>query len=121
MAKKRTFEENIEENNNDKMIVKILSLENGLRQYDDIDFIIWEVVNYCRRLMELPEVDYKDVWNYIDERFLEEMKRRGYTERQIEKEKEQRHAIFKELGDNYIEPLWLNPNLQEEEGEEEDV
>ena len=39
MAKKRTFEENIEENNNDKMIVKILSLENGLRQYDDIDFI----------------------------------------------------------------------------------
>lgn len=89
--------------------------------YDDIDFIIWEVVNYCRRLMELPEVDYKDVWNYIDERFLEEMKRRGYTERQIEKEKEQRHAIFKELGDNYIEPLWLNPNLQEEEGEEEDV
>ena len=39
MAKKRTFEENIEENNNDKMIVKILSLENGLRQYDYIDFI----------------------------------------------------------------------------------
>ena len=89
--------------------------------YDDIDFIIWEVVNYCRRLMELPEVEYKDVWNYIDERFLEEMKRRGYTERQIEKEKEERHAVFKELGDNYIEPLWLNPNLKEEEGEEEDV
>lgn len=39
MAKNKTFEENIEENNNDKMIVKILSLENGLRQYDDIDFI----------------------------------------------------------------------------------
>lgn len=89
--------------------------------YDDIDFIIWEVVNYCRRLMELPEVDYKDVWNYIDERFLEEMKRRGYTTKQIEKEKEQRNAVFKELGDNYIEPLWLNPNLKEEEGEEEDV
>ena len=89
--------------------------------YDDIDFIIWEVVNYCRRLMELPEVDYQDVWEYIDERFLEEMKRRGYTERQIQKEKEERHAIFKDLGDNYIEPLWLNPNLKEEEGDEEDV
>ena len=89
--------------------------------YDDIDFIIWEVINYCRRLMELPEVNYEDVWNYIDNRFLEEMKRRGYTQRQIEEEKKSRKAIFKDLGDNYIEPLWLNPNLKEDEGEEEDV
>ena len=89
--------------------------------YDDIDFIIWEVINYCRRLMELPEVNYEDVWNYIDDRFLEEMKRRGYTQRQIEEEKKNRKAIFKDLGDNYIEPLWLNPNLKEEEGEDEDV
>lgn len=86
--------------------------------YDDIDFIIWQVVNYCRRLVELPEVDYEDIWKFIDERFIEEMKRRGFSSDQIEKERKDRKAIFKELGDNYIEPLWLNPNLQETEEED---
>ncbi len=88
--------------------------------YDDIDFIIWQVVNYCRRLVELPEVEYEDIWKFIDERFIEEMKRRGYSSSQIKQEREDRNAIFKELGDNYIEPLWLNPNLQEPEEEDLD-
>lgn len=86
--------------------------------YDDIDFIIWQVINYGRRLMELPEIEYEDIWKFIDEKFIAEMKRRGYTDKQIKKEREDRNAIFKELGDNYIEPLWLNPNLQEEEEED---
>ncbi len=88
--------------------------------YDDIDFIIWQVVNYCRRLVELPEVEYEDIWKFIDDRFIEEMKRRGYSSTQIKQEREDRKAIFKELGDNYIEPLWLNPNLQESEEEDLD-
>ena len=88
--------------------------------YDDIDFIIWEVVNYCRRLMELPETNYEDVWKYIDERFVSEMKRRGYDSDQIRKEKRERNAVFKELGDNYIEPLWLNPNLEDSPEEDEE-
>ena len=88
--------------------------------YDDIDFIIWEVVNYCRRLMELPEINYEDVWKYIDERFVSEMKRRGYDSDQIRKEKRERNAVFKELGDNYVEPLWLNPNLEDSPEEDEE-
>lgn len=88
--------------------------------YDDIDFIIWQVVNYCRRLMEMPEVDYEDLWKYIDERFITEMKRRGYTDKEIEKERQERNAVFKELGDNYIEPLWLNPNLEQSEEDEDE-
>ena len=40
MAKKRILEENKEQNKNDsKITVKILSLESGLKQYDNIDFI----------------------------------------------------------------------------------
>lgn len=88
--------------------------------YDDIDFIIWQVVNYCRRLVELPEVEYEDIWKFIDDRFIQEMKRRGYTPEQIKQERKDRKAIFKELGDNYTEPLWLNPNLQETEEEDLD-
>lgn len=37
MAKKKMLEENFEKSN--KITVKILSLESGLKQYDDIDFI----------------------------------------------------------------------------------
>lgn len=87
--------------------------------YDDIDFIIWEVVNYCRRLQELPEVPYEDIWNFVDEKFIEEMKRRGYTKTQIEKERNSRNAIYKDLPDSYIEPLWLNPDVLVDDGEDD--
>lgn len=88
--------------------------------YDDIDFIIWQVINYGRRLVEMPEIEYEDIWKFIDERFIEEMKRRGYNDKEIKTERKERNAIFKDLGDNYIEPLWLNPNLVSESDEEEE-
>ena len=48
------------------------------------------------------------------------MKRRGYDSDQIRKEKRERNAVFKELGDNYVEPLWLNPNLEDSPEEDEE-
>ena len=36
------------------------------------------------------------------------------------KEKRERNAVFKELGDNYVEPLWLNPNLEDSPEEDEE-
>lgn len=35
---------------------------------DAPDFIIWCYVNFCRKLRGLPEVEYKDVYNFYDKR-----------------------------------------------------
>ena len=88
--------------------------------YDDIDFIIWEAVNYNRRLEGKPETTYEEVYNFIDEELTKKMVDLGFTEEQIQKEKEKRNATFNDLADNYIEPLWMVPDEDEEdEGDEE--
>ena len=42
------------------------------------------------------------------------------TDDQIEKAKAERNAVFKDLSDNYQEPLWLLPTLGEDEDDEGD-
>lgn len=88
--------------------------------YDDIDFIIWEIVNYTRRLEGKPEASYEEVYNFIDEELTKKMIDSGMSEEDVAKAKEQRNAIFNDLSDNYIEPLWLIPDSDEdEEGDDE--
>lgn len=38
---------------------------------DGVDFTIWCYVNYCRKLQGLDEVEYKDIYNYVDLRIKE--------------------------------------------------
>lgn len=86
--------------------------------YDDIDFIIWETVNYIRRLEGKPETTYEEVYQFIDTELTRKMVDAGMTKKQIEKAKEQRNAVFNDLSDNYIEPLWIYPDEDEDENEE---
>ena len=44
----------------------------------------------------------------------------GYTEEQIQKEKEKRNATFNDLADNYTEPLWMVPDEDEEDEDDEE-
>lgn len=88
--------------------------------YDDIDFIIWEAVNYNRRLEGKPETTYEEVYNFIDEELTKKMVDLGFTEEQIQKEKEKRNATFNDLADNYIEPLWMIPDEDEEDEDDEE-
>ena len=88
--------------------------------YDDMDFIIWQTVNYIRRLEGKPESTYEDVYYFYDEELTKKMRDSGMTDDQIEKAKAERNAVFKDLSDNYQEPLWLLPTLGEDEDDEGD-
>ena len=88
--------------------------------YDDIDFIIWEAVNYNRRLEGKPETTYEEVYNFIDEELTKKMVDLGFTEEQIKKEKERRNATFNDLADNYVEPLWMVPDDDEDDENDEE-
>lgn len=86
--------------------------------YDDIDFLIWESINYIRRLEGKPETTYEEVYAFIDNELTKKMVDLGMTPKQIKKEKEKRNAVFNDLSDNYIEPLWMLSDSTEEEDEE---
>lgn len=88
--------------------------------YDDIDFLIWESVNYNRRLEGKPEASYEDVYNFIDDELTKKMVDLGMNDEQIKKEKEKRNAIFNDLPDNYNEPLWMLADLEDEEDDDDE-
>lgn len=87
--------------------------------YDDIDFLIWEQVNYLRRLEGKPETSYEEVYQFIDDELTKKMIDKGFTDEQIAKEKEKRNAVFNDLSDNYNEPLWMVPDEDDEDDEDE--
>lgn len=87
--------------------------------YDDMDFLIWQIVNYIRRLEGKPETTYEDVYNFYDEELTKKMRDAGMTDEEIIKAKDQRNAVFKDLSDAYQEPLWLLPTYNEDEDDEE--
>lgn len=87
--------------------------------YDDIDFIIWEIVNYTRRLEGKPETTYEEVYNFIDSELTKKMIDSGMSQKQVEKAKIERNAVFNDLSDNYIEPLWLLSETEDEDNDEE--
>jgi len=88
--------------------------------YDDIDFIIWEIVNYTRRLEGKPETSYEEVYDFIDSELTKKMIDSGMSQKQVEKAKIERNAVFNDLSDNYIEPLWLLSDSEEEEDSSEE-
>lgn len=87
--------------------------------YDDIDFLIWEQVNYLRRLEGKPETSYEEVYQFIDDELTKKMIDKGFTDEQIAKEKEKRNAVFNDLSDNYNEPLWMVPDEDDEDDDDE--
>jgi hypothetical protein len=74
--------------------------------YDDADIIIWCIINYLRRLEDKPRIEYKDIWCFYDEMLYEYYKQQGYSEEIIEKEKQKRNNVFRDLGLVYKEPLY---------------
>lgn len=88
--------------------------------YDDMDFLIWQNVNYIRRLEGKPEASYEDIYNFYDVELTKKMKDSGMTDDQIAKAKEERNAVFRDLSDTYQEPLWLLPTLGDDEEEDEE-
>lgn len=88
--------------------------------YDDIDFLIWQNVNYIRRLEGKPETSYEEIYYFIDEELTKKMKDSGMSEEQIAKAKEERNAIFEDLSDTYQEPLWLIPTMEDDEEDDDE-
>jgi hypothetical protein len=74
--------------------------------YDDADIIIWCIVNYLRRLEDKPRIEYKEIWNFYDGMLSEYYKQQGYSDEIIEKEKQKRNNVFRDLGKVYKEPLY---------------
>jgi hypothetical protein len=52
---------------------------------DKVDFTLWCYINYIRRLKNLPDVEYKDIWHFYEER-KEEYKKDGNREFEFEDE-----------------------------------
>lgn len=89
--------------------------------YDDADMIIWCTINYLRRLEDKSTVEYKDIWHFYDDMIYEFYHQKGYTDEQIEEEKQKRNNIFRDLSKVYIEPLYEGNDEMFEENEEGDI
>lgn len=74
--------------------------------YDDADMIIWCIINYIRRLEDKPRVEYKDIWSFYDEMLNDYYISQGYSPEMIDKEKNKRNAVFRDLGQFYKEPVY---------------
>lgn len=74
--------------------------------YDDADMIIYALTNYNRRLEGKDIISYSDVWSFYDEMFYNHFKEIGYSDEQIQLEKNKRNNIFRDLGEIYYEPLY---------------
>lgn len=88
--------------------VGVISILPKLKEQpvDDVDLIIWCIINYNRRLEDKSRIEYKDIWNFYDEMLNEYFHNQGYTDEQIIFEKEKRNSIFRDLGKVYIEPVY---------------
>lgn len=94
--------------------VGIISILPKLKEqpYDDADLIIWSIVEYMQRLEDKPRIEYKDIWNFYDNMLVEFYKQKGFSDEQIQNEREKRNAIFRDLSDTYKEPLYEDGDLQ---------
>lgn len=79
--------------------------------YDDVDLVLWALLDYDRMLEDKPRIEYRDIWNFYDKRIEEYYSHKGYTDEQIENEKKKRNAIFRDLGEVYIEPLYEDDDV----------
>lgn len=74
--------------------------------YDDVDLIIWSIINYYRRLEDKPKVAYKDIYEFYDDMLSEHFATHGYTDNEIEEFKAKRNNVFRDLENVYKEPLY---------------
>lgn len=72
--------------------------------YDDVDLIIWSIINYNRGLEGKPRVKYRDIWDFYDNMLEEYFKQRGFTPKRIAEEKRKRNNVFVDLEEVYQEP-----------------
>jgi hypothetical protein len=83
--------------------------------YDDADMIIWANINYLRRLEDKPSISYREIWYFYDSMLEEFFKQKGFSDKQIQQERTKRNNVFRDLSEVYIEPLYENPDVYEEE------
>ena len=57
------------------------------RPQDSVDFTLWCYINYVRRLKNLPDAEYKDIWNFYEER-KEEYKQNSNRDFKFDDEEE---------------------------------
>lgn len=74
--------------------------------YDDADMIIWVMINYYRRLEGKPRISYREIWDFYDEMLIENFSQKGYTEEEIQQEKDKRNAVFRDMSLIYREPVY---------------
>ena len=93
--------------------VGIISILPYLKEqpYDDADLIIWVIVNYLRRLEDKTRIEYKEIWTFYDEMLEDFYMQKGFTSEMIQKEKEKRNNVFRDLGEVYREPLYEEGDL----------
>jgi hypothetical protein len=93
--------------------IGIISILPKLKEqpYDDADLIIWCVINYGRRLEGKSRIEYREIWNFYDQMLEEYYKQKGYSKKEIKKEKEKRNNIFRDLSLVYKEPLYEDSDL----------
>jgi len=91
----------------------IISILPKLKEqpYDDVDLIIWTIINYLRRLENKPRIKYRDIWDFYDQMLEESFIQKGYSEEMVLIEKEKRNNIFRDLDLVYIEPLYKDGEL----------
>lgn len=77
-----------------KLVEQEVDIVSVMPQYqqqpkDKLDFVIWCFINYLRRLEDLPEVEYKDLWEFYNK--MEEDKKNeilDFSKKIIEKDEE---------------------------------
>lgn len=57
------------------------------RPQDKVDFTLWCYINYVRRMKNLPDADYKDIWKFYEDRKEEYKKKDLNKEFEFEDEK----------------------------------
>lgn len=86
--------------------------------YDDADLIIWSVISKLRQMEGKPRASYREIWNFYDEMQEEFYAGQGFSKKQIEEEKKKRGGdSYRDLSKVYIEPLYLDDEIEREEEE----
>lgn len=78
--------------------------------YDDVDMIIWCIINYFRRIEDKPPVEYKEIWKFYDDMINAYCEQNRMSPRETEIYKRKRNNVFKDL-----EKIFIEPSYSEEE------
>jgi len=85
---------------------------------DEADLIIWAIINYGRRLQDLPFVSYREIWDFYDEMLEEYFETKGLNEYQRNNFKQEREKIYRDLQEVYVEPIYEGVEFMDGEFDE---